>query len=474
MKIPLTQGCYQSRSIISEAQRCVNLFPERNPDDAIFPFTTYPAPGKPELAQAPVVAEVRGLYTASNNSFYAAVGSKFYVVATNWTFTLLGSLATSSGQVRMRDNGDTLVIVDGSDSGYTVDLDTNAFAAISSESWYGSTRVDYLDTFLVFNRPATQQFYISGSVAVTFDPLDVAAKVGAPDLLQACLVVHREIWLVGQKTTEIWYNIGAPDFPFAAMPGVFVEHGTPAPYSIASYDTAIFFLSQDASGRCVIVEGTGYEVSRISTHSIEVAISAYDVISDAFAYTYTQEGHTFYVITFPSADATWVWDLSERLWHQRGKVDIDGTLHRDRSNCCASFNDKIVVGDYQNGKLYALDLDTYQDDGDPMVYIRSFPHITDNGDRVIHKSFIADMEVGNPLAVGATEEQNISLKWSDTRGKSYGNALEQSLGLNGQYLTQPQWSRLGLARDRVYELSWSAPVKTALNGAYLEATKVNS
>jgi len=45
--IPLTSGAYQAQSQIANAQRCVNLYPEFNPEKTrpAMPVTHYPRPG---------------------------------------------------------------------------------------------------------------------------------------------------------------------------------------------------------------------------------------------------------------------------------------------------------------------------------------------------------------------------------------------------------------------------------------------
>ncbi|TPG50190.1 hypothetical protein EAH75_01460 [Rhodanobacter glycinis] len=99
----------------------------------------------------------------------------------------------------MADNGMTLVLVDGTVNGYTINLTTNAFATLvdPTGAFVGSDRVRYLDTFFLFNKPGTQTFYTSLSNSVTFDPLYLANKTGYADKLMAIEVMHREIWLIG-------------------------------------------------------------------------------------------------------------------------------------------------------------------------------------------------------------------------------------------------------------------------------------
>lgn len=483
-KIALTIGAYEARSIIADAQRQINLYQESNPPDSPFPFTFYPTPGLVLLTTPPVLGPGRQTYTASNGVLFVVVGPNVYTVSTAYAWTLLGTLTTSAGFVSIKDNTLCCVIVDGTANAVVIRLSDNAFGNVSPVNFFATDRVDYIDTYLMFNRSGTNQFFFTFSNATydmfvggtAFDPLDIAAKTGGNDILIGQAVMHREIWLIGGGvesggTSEVWFDAGAADFAFQAMPGAFVEHGCQAVGSIAKYDLALYWLGQDASGASIVFEGAQYRVKRITTHAIEREIATYPNPSEALGFTYLQEGHVFYVLIFPSADVTWVYDISEQQWHRRCWSDTDGNLHRWRANCFTPFNGQLVVGDWENGNLYRLDLDTYLDNGGPIVRIRSFPHVTEENDRLVHKNLIAAMEVGNQMDDSTGDQDNVSLRWSDNAGRSYGNAVLQSLGNTGEYLTSLQWNRLGLARDRVYEISWSAPVKTALQGVYLEVVK---
>ena len=90
----------------------------------------------------------------------------------------------------------------------------------------------------------------------------------------------------------------------------------------------------------------------------------------------------------------------------------------------------------------------------------------DNSNRVRYRSFISEMESGNG---DNNQPVNVSLQWSDDRGKTYSNPVMQNLGREGQYLTSMQWNRLGMARDRVFQIFWSSNTKTALSGAFVDA-----
>lgn len=465
MRVTLTSGAYEARSIIADAQRCVNLYPEANPKDSPSPFTYYPTPGLTLRGEA-TQNYCRCTYRASNGNLYACYGTKIYSISHNYVFAELGTIGFGTTPVSMADNGTTVVIVDGTPNGYTITMATDAFGTISDPAFYGADRVDYIDTYFVFNKPGTPQWYISGSNAVTFDPLDFANKVGYPDNIVSLIVMHREVWLVGELTTEIWYNSGAADFTFQQMPGAYIEHGCVAKYSLAKQDLSVYWLSQDLQGNAMVLKGANYQVTRISTHALETAMQSYGAIADAVGFTYQQDGHVFYVLNFPTADKTWVYDEATQLWHERVWIDEDGTEHRMRAGTYALAYGKRFVGDWQNANLYTWETEVYTDNGDPIVRIRSFPHLMNDGNRAFYSRFIADMQVGTQE--DPTEATPVvNLRWSVTRGASWSNRIPRSLGRAGQYLTSLLFPRIGMARDMVFELSWSAPVKTALNGCFV-------
>ncbi len=301
-----------------------------------------------------------------------------------------------------------------------------------------------------------------------FDPLDIAAKSGSADNIVAAVTVHGELWLVGELTSEVWYDAGSADFAYQRIQGAFVDHGCAAPYSIAQVDISLLWLSQDRQGNCIVVQTEGYSVKRVSVHALEEEWQEYSTVADAIGYVHQIEGHAFYVLTFPTADKTYSMDLASGQWHRRASIDGNGVLHRHRSNCFAFANGQNLVGDYQNGNLYSMTNTVFTDNGTPIPRIRRFPHLVNDGKRVIYDAFQVDMAAGQIVGGTTASPPQLSLRWSDDKGFTYGDAVMQSMGATGQYIAVPQWNRLGIARDRVFEVSWSADTNTALNGAWVK------
>lgn len=496
----LPGGSYSARSLIANCQRAINLFPEANTKDAPVPFTHYQRPGLVPLVSG-INATVRGLYRASNGNGYGVIGANVYYINPSFVLTLLGTItANRSNPVSFIDNGTTIVLVDGSPHGWTIDMATNAFAQIvdPTGSFTGADRVDTIDTFILWNIPGTREFGNTLSNQVTpFDPLQFGSKANFPDLLQTLIVRRHEIILLGSLTGEIWYNSGSPLYPFAELPGSVIEHGIIAKYSLAGTDIATFWLAQDREGQSLVMRLRAYETKAISNYALSFAIrqmAAQGDITDAIGYCYGQDGHVFYVLHFPTGNQTWVYDMSIddpfTAWHQEAWTDSNGILNRHRANCAAFMYGKNVVGDWQNGTIYSMDLNTYTDTvngvAGPISYIRTFPHISagtdektlneamSNGKRIRYTNFRVDLECGNgPLDVNGAPAP-VTLRWSVDRGKTFGQGVLQSSGAPGEYLTQPQWAPIGVGRDVIFEVSHSIAGPAALNGAWVDGTVLNS
>lgn len=473
--IPLTSGAYSSRSIIANAQRCVNLYPEANPADTNppVPVTHYPRPGKRLLAIPPVLGVGRGLYRATNGDLYAVVDDIVYFVDSSFVFTAIVNIGHGTSVVSMADNGedvgDSIVVVDGSTSGWEITMSTRIAAPIvdGTGTFVGANRVDYLSGYFLFNAPNTPYWYISLLNSVSFNALNIASKSGYADSIQTLGVRQREVWLVGSLSTEPWYLSGAPDFPFEAVASTFVPQGCIAVYSLASIDSHLFWLSRDLKGIGIALMSEGYEGKRISTHALENEWRQYADLTDAIAGSYQVDGHTFYVVHFPTADKTWAYDLATKQWHQQMWLDNDGAEHRDRATFYAQAYDRVIGQDWETGLLYEIDPETYQDNEQPILCIRGFPHVLDEMRRVTHWNMVVDIQCGTIEDVNA--DPQLFMRYSDTRGANWGDYLRTSLGKIGETNLSPQFPRLGMARDRVYELSWAANMKTALNGVYIDA-----
>jgi hypothetical protein len=471
MKTPILGQSYVARSPNAAANRCVNLFPEALVEgrDAAW---LQRAPGL-RLLTTMGTGPVRGLWVFGG-MLYAVSGANLYSVSPTLVVTLIGAVG-GTGRVSMADNGTQLFVATNPRS-YIFNKDTSVFVEINDPDFPGAGTVAFLDGYFVFNEPDSQKLWVTSLLDGTaVDPLEFASAEGAPDNIVGVISDHREVWVFGTTTTEVWINSGDVDFPLQRIAGAFNEIGCASAASIAKLDNGLFWLGIDARGKGIVYRSNGYTGARVSTHAVEWQIQSYATISDAISYSYQQDGHSFYVLTFPSANKTWVYDVATRMWHERASGNLAELRHR--SNCGTAFNGQIVVGDYETGALYALDPNVYSDGTNVQRWVRSWRALPPGADRLKgtlnHQLWLGCQGgVGTDL-IDQGRNPQVMLRWSDDGGHKWSNEHWTSMGGIGETDTRVIWRRLGSAgklHDRVYEVSGTDPVKIAITDATLRLT----
>jgi hypothetical protein len=477
MQSPILGQSYVARSVNAAANRMINMYPEATPPpegkDAGYLSRV---PGLRKLATVGT-GPIRGLWQYGGYG-YVVSGARLYRIDTSWNSTVIGAIS-GTGPVSMVDNGTQLFIA-ANPTGYIYNASTLQFAQITDIDFPGAVMVGYLDGYFTFQEPNSQRFWVTQLLdGSSIDPLDFASAEGMPDDLISLFVDHREVWLFGTQSVEVWYNAGTAGFPFERIQGAVNELGCAATYSVAKMDNSLFWLGADARGHGIVYRANGYTGTRVSTHAVEIAIQTYEVINDAIGFTYQQDGHSFYILTFPTAQKTWAYDAATGAWHERAGF-ANGQFIRQRANCQMFFNEEVVVGDFQNGKIYAYDLEVFADDTLPQKWLRSWralPTGTNNLKRTAQHSLQIDCEAGVGLNNGQGADPQIMLRWSDDGGHTWSNEYWMSMGRIGAYFVRAIRRRLGMTiklRDRVYEISGTDPVKIAIMAAELVVDPTNA
>jgi hypothetical protein len=496
-RIPILGGSYQQASVIAGAQRCINLYPEKNAESAQapVPVTHYSRPGLTPLGAPPAPGLGRGLYVSTLGDLYAVVGQSIYYIDPNWNFFLLGNLLIPKiTPVYIADNSTQAVVVDGSTFASVITLvagQKGSIAPLADPNFLGSDRVDFLDYYLIFNEPNTPNWYSSQVTSASFNALFFGTKTAWPDNVISVVAVERQAWVFGKYKSEVWLNAGTIPFPFQILSGNIIEYGCAAKYSIAKQDVNIYWLAQSPEGARMLMKGAGIAAIRISTNAIEEEWLTYPRIDDAIGQTYQIRGHNFYLIHFPTADRTWCWDESTQEWHEEAFYDVNGVHHRTKDTFMAYAYGSNVSLDWNTGQLYLRDETNYSDNGAPIVYFKGMPHLVDgeNFDRITLWRIEADMECGvgtgvwvpteeGPWSLGFSsgfgpsgpgvlvEPPGVTLALSHDRGRTFRNHSIQPLGSQGQYNNKPTWNRCGYGYDIVVRLSWEGPMHSALQGVF--------
>jgi len=489
-------AAYASRSLPLACQTLVNLIFEPAPPGSAYEGMFYGTPGL-KLWATLGTGPIRGMDKAGGY-LWVVTGTALYRVSPSGAVTTVTNIP-GTGRCHVIHNDTQLIVMHA--VGWTVvTLSTLAVATPANAPL--TAQGTYQDAYAVFpNANGTYGWSAIGN-AGSIDPLDFASAEAQPDPIIAVLSDHRELWLFGDETTEIAQTSGSADLVFTRT--AMMEHGCAAKYSPAKADNTVFWVGRDANGQGVVFRADGYTPSRISTFALESAMAGY-TISEAWGYCYQQGGHTFYVLTFP--EATWFFDVATNRWTQWAyKEPVSGDLKRHRGNAYAFFAGLHLVGDWENGRIYQLDLDTFTDNGVRILRERTWAVIEAGGPLIRHDrlELMGEAGVGIPGRVPGTvtlRDENdqpvldelgyplldesdvdiadpgadpvVRLDWTDDGSRTWSNPRELRIGRLGEFRRRAITRRLGRSRSRVYRLRTDEPVRIAWYGVTLDANVGN-
>jgi len=451
----------RSQSMLASPERCLNLYPQRVRTPQGTEYALYPTPGLRSFTSAPE-SPGRGIFgqTVSHTErAFAVIGAAVYEFFSDGTKTNRGTVATDQYPATMvtnGDGGDELFIISG-DTGYVLNLSTNALTSVVSNVTMGGM----IDGYFVALDVASSTFKISDLLdGTTWDPTQILQRSTAPDPWKALLVKYPRIWLLGEHSGDVLYNAGTSPFPFAPITGVQIPYGIAAPFSLKAVGPAIMWLTQNQAGNGQVVEALGYAPTVVSTEPVEYALSQYSRIDDAVAYSYQDQGHEFYVLNFPSADATWVYDRTEGLWHERGSLNTEtGETSAFGPQYHAFVFGKHLVLHAQTGSIYEQTISVATDaDGDLLQRVRIPPLLENEDKRIYIDRLRLKAETGLGLVSGQGSDPQVLLQMSRNGGKTWGNQRSRSAGVAGAYDTRITWHKCGSGMNPVPRFTMTDPI----------------
>ena len=418
---------------------------------------------------------------------YVVSGNKVYSVTNAGTVTQVGTsgadggdLSTSDGRCILAHNGSNngkeIAIADGAHF-YVIEVDANRLKNItlSTSSYYdanclaiGATHVIFMDGYFLVNVPSSSgRFQKSASYngENNWDSTELATAEQASDELKAIISSNSQIiYLVGEISTEAWVASGASDFPFEPAQAGYMPYGTVAPYSVEELDGTVFWLSKSKSGQGIVVMVNGYSISTVSLPAIASEINDLGTLTDAYAWTYQYKQHAFYVLTFPTGNKTFVYDITTKKWF----VWSSEGLGYHRSSFHTFIYGKHIVSDPLGNKLYYLDWDNYTDNGDTITRIRRSVNIHSEDRAVRH--YALHIEAKEGVGNATIEDPQIMMRYRDNNG-AWSHEKKRSLGKIGERGRKIIWRQLGRSRNRVYELKVTDPCNAALFDGYLRTSE---
>lgn len=461
MKIQFATQSYKSPSLPISAQRLVNMYAEKQPPDAKTDVAVFGWPGLVSFATCGS-GPVRGAHKMGGVAYFVS-GQRLYSVSSTGVATDLGGNISGSGPVKMDDNGTQLIIVNGT-SGYLYSV-ALGFVLISDTDFHASDTVQFFDQRFYLDWKNTNKFFGSDSLdGTSYNALVFASAEARPDNVVAVVLNKQMLLVFGESTIEPWQDIGAANMPLERVPGVVIERGLAAPHATAKEDNSVFFLGDDRR----YYRLDGLTPVGVSTPALEQEWQGYSTVSDAFCFVVPWAGHKFIILHFPTANTTFCYDIATGLWHERESWDLNGRSYgRWRGSCHVSCYGKELIGDSYSGAIGYLSASTYDEFGNTTRALATSPTIHSDRKRVFMSRLEVDIEAGVGIATGQGSDPQWMLRSSKDGGRNF-TALQKwrSAGAIGNTRTRLRWLRMGQARERVFELSTSDPVKRTIIAAH--------
>lgn len=460
---------YTTRATQLSPERMINMYAEGTPDDTKGDgrIVLYNTQGLKEWVNLNTFTTIYGSQKMGDN-LYVVAGINVYKINSSRTVTLLGSLSGSPSEVEMSNNGTQLTITDSIGNGFIATETT--ITQIIDPDFLPSSGTIFIDGYTVSTIKGTDRFQISDlNDSSSWNPLEFASAESEPDKIVISTRFNGQLWFFGTDTIEVHQNTGNPDFPFERINGATQNIGCVAKKSVVVDDKYLCWLGSDK----LFYMTTGYAGQVISTNPIASEVLDFGIIEDAKAFIYTQDGHKFYSITFPTENKTFVYDITENLWHERQSIQNNQEV-RWRANSHEFFTGKNIVGDYRTGILYEIDSNSFKEGDKTMISQVISKIIYSNTNRFILNRLQLDMEIGIGLNDGQGENPQIMLQVSKNGGKTYGSELWRNLGKQGEYITRVVWRQLGLARQMNFKIKISDPIRRALLGGYIDYERLEA
>ena len=455
--INITGGTYKHKSRPLSAQVTRNFWPQLQQDESVkstYVLTSFP--GK-KLFGTVTGARDRGMLE-HQGILYKVTDTTLYTVSSAGTHTSRGTIPGVAHTI-MAGIGSSVVIVT---EGIAYEWNGSTLTTGTDNDFETPQSCAHLNNQMLYDGDGGR--FVSSDVGspLSINGLNYATAESNADDLERVFVHDQSVYMMGEKTIEVWWNSGIGKPPFDRVEGGISQVGLGALFSVASTRDWFYFFGHDNQ----VYRANGANVQPVFTDTLAREIAGFSVTSDAKGIAYYLEGQWMYEITFPNADRTFC--------HPEGGETFELSSGNDGGKNLASSHafafGKNLVGDSGSGNIYELDADTFTDNGTAIVRTRDTGPIHGGifgqpGKRIEMNRFELLLETGVGILSGQGQDPKIVLSFSDDGGRTFTTVGAGTIGKLGEFQHKVEWFALGSFYERIIRLQISDPVYITLYSA---------
>ncbi len=470
LKLHLGLGSYQSRTLPFSAQRCVNLYAGIAQAVSLSEFALFRTPGVTQFT-ATNSGKGRGAIEMSG-LYYTVSGTQLFEINKFGTALPKGTIA-GEARVVMAHNGEKLVIVVPGGNSYEFNATTEVLTQITDPDFRISDTVCFKDGFFIFTATDSDIFFNSQlNDPLNYDPLDFGTAELAPDGIVGCHVNHDEVYILGERTTEVFQNVGGAGFPFQRIPGASFEKGAHSKYGTIQWEGFFYFIGGGSNEKTAIwIAGGTAQPQRISTDAIdhEIQLFARDEIANAFSFTYTVDGASFVGFTFRSVNIpsrTFLYNVTagrqsrRPIWFEQQTGVTDNAW---RIQSVVNVFSKLLVSDITDGRIGFLDQNLFTEYGAVIRWEKVTGPFAGDGSSLFLSELELTADSGRGTIGGQGIDPVVTMEFSDDGGRVFSFGTERPLGKIGEFFRRTIWRRVGrIPAHRVFRFWGTDPTPVTL------------
>lgn len=455
--INITGPSFSHRSRSLSSQRTVGLYPEVIDAPAKSKFILNSWPGLKSFGTSTGIN--RGLFE-HKEVLYKVCGETLYSVDANGNHTSLGTVE-GTDTCDFAGIGSHVVIVS---EGRPWLYNGSTVAEITDSDLETPNGVAHLNNQVIFDGDGGRFVTSDVGDATTIQGLNYATAESNADDIVRPYVFNQVLYLMGEKTIESWWDSGVGNPPFDRIEGGIFPIGLGALHSTAHNDNYLYLFGDDNR----VYRITGSSKENISTIALSNAMDSYQTVSDAIGFCLSFDNQNFYLLIFPAEEKSWGFSESSGQWFELNEGRYIGNYH-------AYCYRKNIIANHENGDLYELDLETYDENGTNVVRFRDTAPLSGEllgaaGKRVELNRFELIMETGVgrlPSASDNRENPYVMLSLSTDGGKTFGTERWGRLGKMNKY-TKIEWHALGSFQEAIIRVKISDPNLISIHSANAE------